>query len=442
MSAKESDVLSTYAAELLEECHRRLSAKYRFTPRSPITVEFFANHEDFAVKSLGLPGLGALGVCFGQVVSMDSPTAREAGAFNWGDTLWHEFAHVITLQITDYRIPRWFSEGLSVYEERRAMPGWADHWSLERLKAFNDGRFVKIEDLEGAFTRPRAPDQVPLAYFQASMVCEYVEEKHGFDAILRMLALYKEGTKTPEVLRRVLAASPSDFDRAFAEYLKGKAAPFTDALKGAGNVPQSKDELEALLKGRPNDYFGHLKLGSIYKSEGNHDRAVEHLTRARELFPFYTGEGNPYVQLADVYESRGQKSEAAAVLGDLVRMDEDSFDALKRLARIRLDLGDKNGAIEALKASFYIYPFDAGLHKLAGDVYLEQGKSSEAAREFAVAVALAPADLAGAHYDLARALAGAGKQAEARRSVLRALEIAPGFEKAQELLLKLRSNAP
>jgi tetratricopeptide (TPR) repeat protein len=160
------------------------------------------------------------------------------------------------------------------------------------------------------------------------------------------------------------------------------------------------------------------------------------------LFPFYTGEGNPYVQLADVYESRGQKSEAAAVLGDLVRMDEDSFDALKRLARIRLDLGDKNGAIEALKASFYIYPFDAGLHKLAGDVYLEQGKSSEAAREFAVAVALAPADLAGAHYDLARALAGAGKQAEARRSVLRALEIAPGFEKAQELLLKLRSNAP
>src|SRR4029453_18367928 len=113
-SARESDVLSIYAASLLEEAASKLSAKYRFTPNGPITVELFQNHDDFAVRALGLPGLGALGVCFGQVIAQDSPSAREQGDFNWGSTLWHEYTHVITLQMTDYRIPRWFSEGLSV----------------------------------------------------------------------------------------------------------------------------------------------------------------------------------------------------------------------------------------------------------------------------------------------------------------------------------------
>src|SRR6266508_1024309 len=67
--AKESDVLAPYAAELLDEAKAKLSAKYKITPRAPIAVEIFPNHEDFAVRALGLPGLGALGVCFGQVIA-------------------------------------------------------------------------------------------------------------------------------------------------------------------------------------------------------------------------------------------------------------------------------------------------------------------------------------------------------------------------------------
>ncbi|HEX8090005.1 MAG TPA: tetratricopeptide repeat protein, partial [Blastocatellia bacterium] len=67
---KESGALSTYAADLLEEAHKKLTAKYRFTPRAPLSVEIFPNHADFAVRSLGLPGIGALGVCFGQVIAM------------------------------------------------------------------------------------------------------------------------------------------------------------------------------------------------------------------------------------------------------------------------------------------------------------------------------------------------------------------------------------
>src|ERR1700754_1180629 len=173
-ASKESPSLAAYASDLLEEPHKKLTTRYRFTPRSPIAVEVFDSHEDFAVRSLGVPGLGALGVCFGQMIAMDSPSARDIGEFNWGSTLWHEFTHVITLETTDHRIPRWFSEGLSVYEERRARAGWGDNWSPERLKSFADGRFVPIGELDAAFTRPKTPDGVMIAYFQASQVCEFV----------------------------------------------------------------------------------------------------------------------------------------------------------------------------------------------------------------------------------------------------------------------------
>ena len=103
LHSEEIGALAPYVTALLEEAYETLSTKYRFEPDGPITFEMFPNHDDFAVRTLGLPGLGALGVSFGKVVVMDSPSARPPGEFNWGGTLWHEFAHVITLQITDHK---------------------------------------------------------------------------------------------------------------------------------------------------------------------------------------------------------------------------------------------------------------------------------------------------------------------------------------------------
>ncbi len=444
-SPKETGALATYAADLAEEAHKKLTAKYRFTPHGPIMVEVFPNHNDFAVRTLGLPELGALGVCFGTVIAMDSPAAQKAGEFNWGSTLWHEFTHVITLEMTDHRIPRWFSEGLSVFEERRAKEGWGDKWSLQNLKAIKDGRFVKISDLDAAFTQPKAPDGVPLAYFQASMVCDFVDEKFGFETILKMLSQYKDGASTTDVLQRVLKLTPADFDRTFTEYIRSKAGGWLEALGSgpvhapAGQTP-SKEALLAVLKANSNDYFANVRLGAIYKNEGEPDKALELLRRAAEVFPYYAGEGNPYSLLADIYESRGQKAEAAGALETLMRYNETNAAALAKLAELKIAIGDQKSAVEALKKSFYIQPFDPSLHKLAGGVYLDLRDPSQAIREFRVEIALAPADLAGAHYDLARALEAAGDRTEARREVLRSLEIAPGFDLAQELLLKLRAQ--
>ncbi len=435
---KESDVVTPYAAELLDEAAAKLTAKYHFTPQGPITIELFPNHEDFAVRTLGLPGLGALGVCFGQVIAADSPSARPTGEFNWGSTLWHEYTHVITLQMTDYRIPRWFSEGLSVYEERKARPGWGDDWNPMFLRAFASGRWHKIADLDGGFQHPRTPEDLGIAYFQASQVCEFINDRFGFDAILRMLTLYREKAQTADILTRVLKLSESDFDRAFKEYVEAKTRPMQEALKMESNLAASLTKEDVVKMLAVQDTFAlNLRAGHLFRADDDIENAVVHFRRAIELFPYYTGEGNAYDALAEIFEKKGDRKQAAEVMAAHIRYDENSLTTLKSLANLRAKLGDRAGAIEALRLSFYVSPFEYATHAQAGELSLEEKQYARALSEFQVVLALDPPNVAEANYNLASAYHLLGKQSEAKHAVLRALEAAPSYEKAQELLLKI-----
>jgi len=437
-SAQESGVLAPYAANLLEEAAAKLTAKYRFTPKAPITIEIFNNHEDFAVRTLGMPGLGALGVCFGMLIAQDSPSAREAGEFNWGSTLWHEYTHVITLQMTDYRIPRWFSEGLSVYEERRARPGWGDDWNPLFVRAFMDKRWFKIEDLDAGFQRPKSPQDLPVAYFEASQVCEFIAERYGFDAILRMLAMYRDKARTPDVLQQVLKLSESDFDREFAAYIEAKVRPLDQALSTQNNVAASLSKEEVLkLLATQDTYALRVRAAELLAADGDTQGAINHYLRAVELFPYVTGPGNAYEALAKLLEQKGDPAQAAKVLEGLTKTDENDLEALKAIARIRLALGERQQALDALQASFFISPFDYKLHTQAGELSAELKDYPRALAEFQVALALSPPNIAEANYNVASAYYALGRQPEAKRSILRALEAAPRYEKAQELLLRI-----
>lgn len=437
----ESEVLPVYAGDLLEEVSRTLAAKYRFTPREPIWVEFFPNHDDFAVRTLGLPGLGALGVCFGQVIAQDSPSARRSGEFNWGSTLWHEYTHVVTLQITDHLIPRWFSEGLSVYEERRARPGWGDDWNIGNLRAFGEGRWFKISEIDAGFMRPKRPDDVSLAYFQASHICEFITDKYGFEAILDMLRQYRERKKTPEILRQTLKLSESEFDSAFKEYIESRVGVYVKVAESigkagsAGQIP--KDAILAEVKNKPDDFLYNLRAGTILNGEGDVDGAIPYLKRSIEIFPYQTGAGSAFELLSTIYEKREDRAEAIKALEGLLKVDENNYSAILRLAQLRQELGDKKGALEALRMGFYVNPFESAPHTTAGTLLLELNQPEAAIREYRVALALSPPNPAEAHYNLASALFAAGQKAEARRAVLRSLEAAPGYEQAQELLLRI-----
>ena len=180
----------------------------------PVRLEVYPNHEDFVVRTLGLPGQGGLlGVTFGMVVAMDSPSARPPGEFNWASTMWHELSHVYVLTATDHLVPRWFTEGLAVHEEGAASPDWGDRMTPEIVAALRAKKLLPVLELDRGFVRPEYPAQVIVSYFEAGKICDYIAQKWGNDAILGLIHSYANRKTTAEAIQENLHETPADFDK-------------------------------------------------------------------------------------------------------------------------------------------------------------------------------------------------------------------------------------
>ncbi len=413
----EADLLAPYVEDVAERAFADMASRYGYRPDGPVRVEVYPRHADFSVRTVGLVGLGALGVTFGRVVAMDSPSARARGDFNWASTLWHEMAHVFHLGITHQRVPRWFTEGLAVREERRAHAGWGQLPDPGFVTALKDGRLLPVSRLNDGFVRPTYPRQVVYSYYEASLAVELIEREHGFDAIRGMLREYGEGKQDSAVFRDVLKMEPAAFDARFDGWLRRR---FATALT---SMDEFRTELEA---------------GRRLAAAGQNAAAKPHLERAKALLPAYAGAGSAYEALASIAEAAGDTRGAVAELDSLTRRNDSDYDARLRLAGLREKLGDRSGAAAALREAVWIDPSDPELHRRLANLYGGLGDRQGAVRERRAVVALRPSDPADAWYRLARALYEADDAAGARKAVLRSLEVAPDFAEAQALLLELQ----
>ena len=440
---REAELLAPYLGDLLEQAYDRFATTYGYRPPTPIRAEVYRSHADFSVRTVGLAGLGALGVSFGKVLAIDSPGAREIGQFNWGSTVWHELAHTFTLGMTNHRVPRWLSEGISVFEERRARPGWGADATVSFLSAYNQNRLVPVSRMNDGFMRPAYPEQVIHSYYQASLVCELIERDYGARALTQMLEGYRDGLDTEQIFQRVLKTDLAGFDRKFDAYMKERFGKVAATIRVS-----SRGEAAALGAGGrsgmptgtpdPNDFIGQLTMGRMLFDKGDLDAAAAYLERAKALFPEYAGNDSPRWFLARIHKDRGQLPRAADELKVLTSANENHYQAHMDLAEILQTLGDDAGAATMLERSMYIYPYDAKAHTRLATLFSKLGNRAGAVRERRAVVALAPVDRAEALYQLALAHHEAGNASAARSEVLRALEEAPNFERAQALLLTLR----
>jgi tetratricopeptide (TPR) repeat protein len=442
IEGKESDLLAPYLVSLMEEAYDSLSKRYRYHPPTPIRVEVYPSHADFSVRTVGLAGLGALGVCFGPVVAIDSPSAREKGDFNWGSTLWHELTHSVTLGVTDHKIPRWFSEGLSVLEERRARPGWGDDVNIPFLMAYKEKKLLPVSVLNNGFIRPAFPRQIPISYYQASLICELIERDYGFDAILDMLAGYREGRGTGEIFRDVLGCDTECFDEKLDTYLNQRfrraLAALPETTEEAPVQVLSSPDVRRRAEEAPEDFLAQLSMGALLFKEEKFDEAFLYLKRAKTLFPEYGGKDSPYWYLAQIHTRRGDARKAREELSQLVTINEGHYDAHLELANLNMELGRPAEAADVLERAIYIYPFETPLHRNLAEIYRGLDEHPKVIRERRALVALEAVDRAQVLYELALAYYEGGDPVGARREVLRALEIAPSFDEALELLLRLQ----
>jgi len=88
-----------------------------------------------------------------------------------------------------------------------------------------------------------------------------------------------------------------------------------------------------------------------------------------------------------------------------------------------------------------IDPFDREAEAQLGRLALKRKDPLMAVRSFKSVLGSNPPDRAQAHVELAEAHLAAGQYADAKKQTLAALEIAPSFERAQDLLLKISDTA-
>ena len=434
------DVIGPYAAALAESAYVSVVPRYRLRLDFPVTIEIFPKHDDFAVRCFGLPGAQVfLGICFGPLITMNSPRARPVGTFNWMETLWHEFAHVVHLTLSNNRVPRWLAEGIAVYEATRANPAWDMNMDVTMIRALQKGELIPLKELDSGFTGD--PGRVTFSYYQSSQMVKFIIEQFGFNALLQMLEAFKNNLKTAQVVKQVLKLNQDQFDERFEQYAKSRFpykkiefdSKFSDL---AGDKKPSKALLKKMIDENPKVFFLKLRYAKMLLQEENYDEAVSVLEQARDYFPRYVGKDNPYSLLAEAYLSMGDSLKAAASLAELLQRNGKAYDAALQLWTLSREIQHDGYRRQALEALLQMNPYNVQIHEELGKLYLQRKMTRAAIREFRVLLALNPMDKANAHYWLARALLQANKKKEAHREILRALEYAPTFKEAQELLLR------
>ena len=435
----ESPVMKHFAPQLARTALDALSKRWEFEPKGPILVEMFPKHDDFAVRTLGLPGmLGALGACFGRVVTLDSPKARDPGTFNWGETLWHEMAHVITLQLSNNRLPRWLSEGTSVFEERRARDDWGREMDLPFTRAIGRKQVIKLRELNSGFSNP---ETISLSYYQASLVVEHIVELHGQKKLRELVRSYADGLDTEAAIKHALGVDIDELQTSFDGFLEKRFSNARRALaevEGLGpDTPLEK--LKAIASANPGSYAAQMSLGMALE-ESAPDAAIAAFEKATELVPNAVGEDSPHAMIAAIALKKGDKARAARALDALTAHAQTDVASSRELVTLLEGSKDPARMQIALNRLVAIDPFDAQAQSKLGRMTLDSGNVPDAIRIFRAALGARPVDRAGAHADLAEALALAGEKDEAKKQALAALEIAPTFTRAQDLLLKLTSG--
>jgi cellulose synthase operon protein C len=418
----EAELLHPYFAAELQRIIPTYEKKYKMKLNGPIQVEVYPDHEDFAVRTMGMPGLGALGVTFGQVVAMDSPSARKPGDFNWGSTLWHEMSHVYILTATGGRVPRWFTEGLAVHEETQVSPEWGDPVSPDILVAIRDKKLLPVAKLDRGFIFPDYPAQVVVSYFEAGSMCDYIKSHWSEDKLLDMVHSYAQRKTTPQVIQADLGVSPEEFDKQYLQWIDQRYGTM------AANFDQWRKALVQLAEAdKQKQYDAVLQQGEV----------------VRHMYPQYIGDANTYEFLATTDLAKGDKKAATEVLTDYEKMGGEDPTMLKKLASLEEELGQPKEAAATLDRINYIYPVhDEDLHRHLGDLWFAQANYPGAIREYTAVVALNPLDKAGAYFHLAEAYNASGQRDKAEENVLASLEAAPGYRPAQKLLLDLQKDAP
>ena len=473
LSAHEAGVYGPRVLEFLGQARSNLCAKYGIELKRPTIVEVFPEQKDFAVRTFGMPGNpGYLGVCFGSVVTANSPAAHPGHAVNWQAVLWHEFCHVVTLQLTHNKMPRWLSEGISVYEELQANPTWGQRMNPRYREMILESELTPVSKLSAAFLAPPSPIHLQFAYYESSLVVEFLVQRFGQDAlkaILRDLGAGAEINQALEKYTEPISKLDKDF-AAFARERAEKLAPgldfekpelgvvaavgrnrqpararsgappptssATNAVRSVAAPETSEAAWETWARNRPTNFWVMTRQAQQFVERKQWAEAKPILQRLVELYPAATGSESAYAPLAAAHRALGETNAERQVLAQWSERDDQAIDAYVRLMELGAAAQDWAAVIQNAQRYLAVDPLVAPPYRFLAQAADKQGDTPAAIGADRALLQFDPPDPAELHFHLAQLLQRVGDPA-ARRQVLLTLEEAPRYRAALQLLLQI-----
>lgn len=361
-----------------------------------LRLEFYADSEAFSVRTVGVPSLGALAVCFGPVITFVGPFS---GAYNIDMVIRHELSHTYAIALSGGRVPRWFTEGLSEWESELADPAWARESAELLSQARRAGKLRRLSELELAFIRAEDGMMMEVAYATSAYALRYLGQTYGHEPLVAVLRGYAKGAHTDALFRehlgRDLATIEKEFERWFFAELDRKVSGWQPSLEGEGegeaepepaaSGPKAADPdpdprdallrtaiaqagegktdeashtLEQLLAKGGDGYVSRMLLAKLLLDGPNPSAAVRHLEAA---MGHHSEAIDPLVLLANLARKQGKVDDEKARLRAAMAIDGDSLEPAARLLMLAVVTDDADARAVALARVQAIAP----LHPIA-----------------------------------------------------------------------------
>jgi tetratricopeptide (TPR) repeat protein len=446
MNSLEAAVYGQRVMDLLDRAEKTLCAKYGLALDRPVVIEIFTDPRDFGVRTFGMPeNPGFLGVCFGGVITANSPAMQTQRPFNFEAVLWHEFTHVITLQLTQNKMPRWLSEGISVYEERQARKAWGQEMNGRYREMILGGDLLPIAGLSGAFLSPKTPGHLDFAYYESSLAVEHLVSQYGMAPLKALLADLRDGMEINRSLESRFAPLAT-LEKDFAAFARQRAEALAPGLgwdkpDAALLAPGAEDALSVWIGSHPSTLWALMHRGQKLLEEGKYREAKEPFERIVSLYPDFIGAESARLPLARAHRALQETNREFAVLSALAIQDSAAPEAYERLMELAADKGDWAAVAENARRFIAVKPMVSLPHRMLGEACEALGDAQPAIGAYQACLQLNPENVAVAHFRLARLL-HRENHPTARRHVLMALDEAPRYREALILLQEIhRSGA-
>jgi Flp pilus assembly protein TadD len=236
----------------------------------------------------------------------------------------------------------------------------------------------------------------------------------------QLLRLFRDKTEA-DAFQSVYSKSLDQLDAEFQAFLK----------------PQLTQAAAQLDAGSTSEYARQVRQAEEHFKNGEWGKAAETYRRAIALEPEPRHPVNVFFRLGEAEEKLGDHAAAMEAFMKAGQLFETGEEAFERAFDLAIQHDHPEIAVGAYESLLSVYPADADRHLSLGDALLRWNKSEQAVAPLRRATQLSTGDPAQAHYLLGRAYWNIGKADLARRSLLAALDIAPSFEKAQQLLLQV-----